>query len=129
MQQKGVIAIIRNLKITGATLLSIEEAENLLTMEDRKYHCWWWLRSPGNLSDYAALVHRVGDVSYFGYGVYDVDYCVRPALQISNLQSSNLLIGDVFEVGDYKFKVISKDLAFLLVNFFAECQMMIAKSL
>ena len=104
---------LRNLKINGATLLSVEEAENLLTMEDRKYRCWWWLRSPGDFSDCAASVYGGGDVYYRGYGVDSEGDCVRPALKISNLQSSNLLIGDVFEVGDWKFKVISENLAWL----------------
>ena len=108
----------RNLKIVGATLLSVEEAENLLTMEDRRYGCWWWLRSPGYLSNYAAYVYRGGVVGYRGGGVAHGNRCVRPVLQISNLQSSNfqssnLLIGDVFEVGGWKFKVISKNLAWL----------------
>ena len=103
----------KNLKINGATLLSIEEAENLLTKENRKYHCWWWLRSPGCSSYFAASVYTVGDVDYGGFYVDDDSFCVRPALQISNLQSSNLLIGDVFEVGNYKFRVISENLAWL----------------
>ena len=105
--------ILRNLKIHGATLLSVEETENLLTREERKYHCWWWLRSPGISSDGAAGVGNGGDVYCNGYGVYGDDDCVRPALQISNLESSNLLIGDVFEVGDYKFRIISEDLAWM----------------
>ena len=102
-----------NIKILGSTLLSVEEAENLLTKENRKYHCWWRLRSPGRLSKYAADVRTDGAVNYSGDGVYYDNFCVRPALEISNLESSNLLIGDVFEVGDYKFRVISEDLAWL----------------
>ena len=105
--------ILRNLKIHGATLLSVEETENLLTREERKYHCWCWLRSPGTYSLYAADVCRDGDVDYDGHGVNVDGGCVRPALQISNLESSNLLIGDVFEVGDYKFRIISEDLAWM----------------
>ena len=105
--------ILKNLKIAGATLLSIEEAENLLAEKERKYHCWWWLRSPGSNSNYAAGVYNVGDVYYYGSSVRGGNGCVRPALQISNLESSNLLIGDVFEVGNYKFRVISENLAWL----------------
>ena len=104
--------ILRNLKIHGATLLSVEEAENLLTEEERRYRVWWWLRSPGYDSSDAAYVNFYGDVFYDGDCVDYDDYCVRPALKISNLESSNL-IGDVFEVGDWKFKVISKNLAWL----------------
>ena len=103
----------KNLKINGATLLSIEEAENLLAAKERKYHCWWWLRSPGYYSGDAAHVHGGGDLDCLGCGVYNVGSYVRPALKISNLESSNLLIGDVFEVGDWKFKVISENLAWL----------------
>ena len=44
--------------------------------------CWWWLRSPGYSSSYAAHVHADGSVRYYGYGVYYVDGCVRPALWI-----------------------------------------------
>lgn len=43
--------------------------------------CWWWLRSPGYYSYYAAYVYRDGSVGYIGYGV---DYiAVRPALWIN----------------------------------------------
>ena len=45
-------------------------------------HCWWWLRSPGYDSDYAARVYNDGDVYYYGYGVDDDYDCVRPALWI-----------------------------------------------
>lgn len=44
--------------------------------------CWWWLRSPGYLSDFAALVRGVGDVYVDGGSVYDSNDCVRPALWI-----------------------------------------------
>jgi len=96
-------------------LLSIEEAENLLTQEEREctYQgkpCWWWLRSPGSYSDRAACVDRGGLVYYIGDRVNYVNDCVRPAL-ILNLSSSNLQIGDIFEFGEYKFKVISSGYA------------------
>ena len=103
----------RSLKITRATLLSIEESENLLIEEELKYHWWWWLRSPGRFSICAASVSYVGVVRCNGsYVDYD-NICVRPALQISNLKSSDLQIGDTFEVGDYNFRVISENLAWM----------------
>ena len=104
-----------NIKILGSTLLSVEEAENLLTKENREYpHCdWWWLRSPGTGSNRAASVDFDGDVTYNGDFVDYDNFCVRPALEISNLEASNLLIGDVFEVGNYKFRVISENLAWM----------------
>ena len=45
--------------------------------------CWWWLRSPGNDSDYAAIVSSDGSVYYNGSNVDDADDCVRPALWIN----------------------------------------------
>ena len=44
--------------------------------------CWWWLRSPGFLSDYAADVNRVGSICGLGD---DVDHCscaVRPCVRV-----------------------------------------------
>ena len=127
--------------IKGITLLSADEAENLLTEEQRKckYNnepCWWWLRSPGGgggwvrdefLSDgyspeeidqmFAAYVNLVGSVRYVGYNVCNDIGCVRPALILSNLKSSNLKsieelgVGEHFEFGGYTFTVISNKYA------------------
>ena len=30
---------------------------------------WWWLRSPGIISNFASVVNSVGGVYSFGYGV------------------------------------------------------------
>ena len=49
-------------------------------------NCWWWLRSPGLYSDYAAIVSNVGSVSSGGYLVSYGDVAVRPALWV-NLDS------------------------------------------
>ena len=51
--------------------------------------CWWWLRSPGAYSRYAARVIRGGYVDVFGSSVYFDDFgidAVRPVLFI-NLKS------------------------------------------
>ncbi len=49
-------------------------------------NCWWWLRSPGTYTDYAAYVYDNGDVDRYGYYVnYAYRACV-PALHI-NLSS------------------------------------------
>jgi len=48
--------------------------------------CWWWLRSPGYRSDFAAEVSSDGYVYSYGYGVDDATDCVRPALYL-NLES------------------------------------------
>ena len=44
--------------------------------------CWWWLRSPGSLSDHAALVSGAGSVNIEGRGVFNILCGVRPALWI-----------------------------------------------
>ena len=45
--------------------------------------CWWWLRSPGINSYYAAYVYGGGSVLNYGSNVSLDDYAVRPALWIS----------------------------------------------
>ena len=45
--------------------------------------CWWWLRSPGLHSYYAAFVYDDGSVYYIVYYVYYGNVCVRPALWIN----------------------------------------------
>ncbi len=42
---------------------------------------WWWLRSPGDLQDYAACVGRDGSLNsrYVGYAIG----CVRPVIWLS----------------------------------------------
>lgn len=55
----------------------------------RKYdngYCRWWLRSPGNLSDMATYVDRIGDINDYGDNILGYDFAVRPALWI-NLES------------------------------------------
>jgi len=47
---------------------------------------WWWLRSPGYGSDFAADVYYDGGVYDYGIYVYYVPYGVRPALYL-NLES------------------------------------------
>ena len=84
-------------------LLSIDEANNYFTNSAARMCvptdyaisrnamifdscCWWWLRSPGGDSDYAAHVSRGGVVSYNGFPVDYVNRCVRPAFNL-NLES------------------------------------------
>ncbi|MBR6158489.1 MAG: hypothetical protein IKQ27_16165, partial [Lachnospiraceae bacterium] len=67
--------------ITGATLLSAEEAEEL-DIDILKASGCWWLRSPGTYGDLAAFVDGVdGDVYDFGRDVLG-SFGVRPALII-----------------------------------------------
>lgn len=94
------------LEITGATLLSTEEArqldEKILKAPDV-----WWLRSHGDDDVSAACVNACGYVYDSGY---DVRQCfgVRPALKLSNLEGSGLQIGGRFTFGDYNFTIISE---------------------
>ncbi len=84
-------------------LLSEKEAETLFSNEeeriakateyaeksgvyDEEKGAWWWLRSPGYNSTYAAVVYNDGWVLGSGDSVYDNDDGVRPALYL-NLQS------------------------------------------
>ena len=100
------------LEITGAKLLSTEEAEKYLTEEERKYDKWW-LRSPGSYFRIVDSCNDGGDISNLGCFVDSSNVCVRPALQITNLESSNLKIGDTFEFSGFNFKVISENLAWM----------------
>ena len=45
--------------------------------------CFWWLRSHGRVSDYAAYVYDCGGVCVEGCTVYDSSVGVRPALWIN----------------------------------------------
>lgn len=98
------------LYITGATLLSIEEArevdEDMLKADQD-----WWLRSPGLYVNCAVCVYgNNGYVLGSGRNV-DHSFGVRPALIISNLESSIYQIGDTLSFGDHSFTVISEKYA------------------
>lgn len=100
------------LDISGATLLTIEEAEQL-PKRLKVYKNWWWLRSRGNNSCLVTIIDYDGFIDFHGdYITSDND--VRPLLMISNLESSNLQIGDTFKFGGKKFEIISNDKAFCL---------------
>lgn len=98
------------LNIKEVTLLSVEEFQkcekNIPLLRE-----WWWLRSPGFGSDYAASVGYDGYVYRSGYSVDYGNHVVRPALRIGNLDSLNLNIKDEFEFAGRKWTVISKTLA------------------
>ena len=61
-------------------LLSIDEA-NALDSNVRDNSSWWWLRSPGLHSDYAAFVYEGGYVDSDGSRVY-FESGVRPVLNL-----------------------------------------------
>ena len=95
-----------NLEISGATLLSVEEAEKL-DSACLKADSLWWLRSPGICFIFAACVDG-GSVSEDGLHV-GRELAVRPALIISNL--GDFKVGDKFTVGEYAFTIISDEYA------------------
>ena len=98
------------LHITGATLLSAEEAREV-DKDMLKADQDWWLCSPGNIDDYAAFVY--GDDGYVDVigGLVENAFGVRPALQLGNLESSIYQIGDTLSFGDHSFTVISEKYA------------------
>ena len=99
-----------NLEFKGAIILSTLEASKFLTKESREYKTSMWLRNPGHHDKFACYVDFFGTVSYSGGSIYDADG-IRPALQICNLGSFN--VGDIFSIGEYYFKIISPELAWL----------------
>lgn len=107
-------------KILGATLLSAEEAETLLSKEERAYNNWWWLRTPGNYSAYACDVNYYGGVNDIGHLVYNYSSGVRPALNI-DASASNITVGDVFMFGGKEFKVLSPKLAWMHKDDIGNC--------
>lgn len=111
MRVKKLVLEPCEVKITGATLLTVDEARKLLTGKDRDRGLWWWLRSPGHFQNDAALVNDDGSVDACGVDVSDGGGGVRPALKIENLALSNLKIGDIFYFGGKLFKLISDRLA------------------
>lgn len=44
--------------------------------------CWWWLRSPGIVQNYAAFVYFDGSFASHGQYVSEKDFCVRPTIWI-----------------------------------------------
>lgn len=99
-----------NIEFSGATLLSVDEASSLLNEQERKYKYPWWLRTPWISSDDACIVGRNGYVFLDGDDV-SISYGIRPALIISNL--GDFKVGDYFSIGEYEFKIISPELAWL----------------
>ena len=105
-----------DIPIEGITLLSVEESQKL---SKDILHCEsddWWLRSPGNSDDKAAVVRGLDDcVDQDGCSVDD-EYGVRPALRVHPFHSNpyGVRIGDTIRLFGYKWTVISDTL--LLCN-------------
>lgn len=109
-----------DLEITGATLLSIEEAKGLPD-HLRTHTNWWWLRSPGDNSSDAASVGGDGSVDYT-YSLVSISLgAVRPALRIKNFESSDLKIGDFIIFDGKEFEIVSGNLAFCKTDIGEHC--------
>ncbi|MCR5106097.1 MAG: hypothetical protein K6B68_16830 [Eubacterium sp.] len=105
--------------ITGATLLSVKEAKNL-DKEILKADENWWLRSPSDRDRIAACVFgESGFVRSHGCSVR-MEFGVRPALKISNLESSGYKIGESVYFGGHSFTIISDTYA-LCDDMIGEC--------
>jgi hypothetical protein len=71
-------------------LLSVDEVNSYFTddnsriaFDNNEVALWWWLRSPGTFSFFAAYVNRDGSVYVNGYDVDDFIGGVRPALWLN----------------------------------------------
>ena len=97
------------LELAGATLLSEEEISTLLSPTDRACGFYWWTRTPY----FASIEWCVGRSGDANNDTCSYAFSLSPALTIKNLEGSGLKIGDFFEIGKYRFKVISENLAWL----------------
>lgn len=104
------VEIESDITFNGATLLSLDEAENFLTEVERMYSFCWWLRTPGYFSSNVCIVDFDGSILSNGDGA-DYYNGIRPALVISNL--GDFKVGEMFNIGSYQFKIISPNLAWL----------------
>ena len=73
-------------RIAVLTRYAVKEgawAYNMDKLRNGEKTGWWWLRSPGVFSDYAALVITDGDVHGYGRNVDGSGVSVRPALWLN----------------------------------------------
>lgn len=110
---RRIIAEEAELEITGATLLTVEEAKKLPSRL-RVYKNWWWLKTRGNQNYNVTVVSKFGYINENGVCTDWDKGAVRPALEISHLKLSNLKIGDTFDFGCRRFEIISDNRAFCL---------------
>lgn len=96
-------------EVEKITLLSAEEYEKKFGYIRPSGLYWWWLRSPGGHSDYAAIVYFSGGVSSGGCYVHSIGGAVRPAL-IINPESTNLQVGDRIFYKQHRWTAIDKNM-------------------
>lgn len=95
-------------QVFGATLLTYNEAKNLLSASQRQFINRWWLEGCG-VAGYGNYVSEKGN---FGMCLVDDVAHVRPAIKI-NISGTNFAVGDVFTFGKWKFLIISESLAWM----------------
>ena len=99
-----------SLGFSTATLLSVNEVMTLLTPKDRKYPYSWWLRTSGSYSNSTCFVSHLSQI--YSDGTCDAYVsAIRPALIIYNI--GEFKVGDIFNIGEYYFKIISPLFAWL----------------
>ena len=106
---KKIITELKDLEITGATLLSAEEYEKYKIKISSRKDYWWWLRSSGLSESCAHYVNYCGYVSSRGDYVDNNYTAVVPALKI--ILNSDFEIGDKIKFGDQTFTIISDNYA------------------
>lgn len=88
-----------------------EQAKNIPNVPIRACD-WWWLRSPGINSTYAACVNYDGGIYDRGYYVGNISGCVCPAFRIFHLSAKGYKPGDKITVENKTVcTVISEDVA------------------
>lgn len=104
----------KNITIKSATLLSIKDASQLLSEDDRRYKGYWWLYPVICNDEFAPDVTPDGAISCCGDYVDVDDTYVRPVINIVLPQTDNVKIGDMFLFGGKFFKILSNHLAFCM---------------
>ena len=103
---------IIDINIKEVTLLSLEEYEASKKRIASIGECIWWLRTPGiNENDHSVMIVINTQVHKPGAFVDSEIIDVRPAIKFYDMQSSDLNIGESFQMAGYRWTVISKDIA------------------
>ena len=99
--------------ITDIRLLTLTESQNLLRSYDRAFTNNWWLYDAGCSDGYVMHVTYEGNINRYGTNIKIDEYSVRPVVQLANIEPVMYRCGDMFEIGTYKFKLITNNLAWL----------------
>lgn len=101
--------------ILGATLPTVDDIKTLLTKEDYVFNYSWWLKTPAG----EGCIYAVLPSGYIAAEVVDEnDMAIRPVLEI-DITGTGYKVGDIFEFGKEKFKIISPNKAFMYKGYIA----------